>query len=113
MTLLSLVEALELEKFSANPDLSGEVTGGYAGDLLSDVLARGEPGMIWVTLQTHPNVAAVASLKELSAVILVGGRRPEERTMEKAEEEGLILLGSPLSTFELAGRIYELGVRAA
>jgi len=91
--------------------LDREVSCGYASDLLSDVIAHARAGDAWVTLQTHGNVVAVASLKELAAVILVNGRKPDAETLDKGRAEGVALLGTLLPAFELAGRLYEMGLR--
>jgi len=88
-----------------------EVKGGYASDLLSDVIANTKEGYLWVTLQTHANILAVAKLKDLAAILLVNSRKPDADTLEKAEKERIVLLESELSTFELAGRLYEMGIR--
>jgi hypothetical protein len=93
--------------------LENEVTGGYASDLLSDVIGNSREGDVWVTLQIHVNIVAVASMKELSGIILVNGREPDEDTVEKAEAEGIPLMVSGLPAFELVGRLYGLGVRGA
>lgn len=88
-----------------------EVKGGYASDLLSDVIANSKEGYLWVTLQTHANILAVAKLKDLAAILLVNSRKPDADTLEKAEKQGIVLLESELSTFELVGRLYEMGIR--
>jgi hypothetical protein len=111
MKLSSLVEELGLEVRSAGHNLGSEVTGGYVSDLLSDVLANSREGNLWVTLQRHQNIVAVASMKELAGIVLVSGREPEDETLAKAEAENLPLLVSALPAFELAGRLYTLGVR--
>ena len=111
MTLRDLVRQLNLEVRSAQGALDQEITGGYASDLLSDVLAHGEEGHLWVTLQCHENVVAVASLKGIAAIVLVHGREPQDETRERAEAEGIPILVSNLSTFELVGRLYALGLR--
>lgn len=111
--LTELVQELNLEVRSARDNLDREITGGYASDLLSDVIAHGEEGNLWVTLQVHQNIVAVASMKDLAAVVLVNGREPETETVEKAEREGLPILVSSMSTFELVGRLYDLGVARA
>jgi len=87
------------------------VTGGYASDLLSDVIGNSREGDIWITLQVHVNVVAVASMKELSGIILVNGREPDEDTVEKSETEGIPIMVSGLPAFELVGRLYALGLR--
>jgi predicted transcriptional regulator len=111
VTLADLVDQLELEPRSARKNLGREVTGGYASDLLSDVIANSREGDVWITLQAHQNVVAVAVMKDLAGIILVGGREPEEETVEKAETENIPVLVSRLPTFELAGRLYNLGIR--
>ena len=113
MQLTELVKELNLEVRSARDNLDREITGGYASDLLSDVIAHGEEGNLWVTLQVHQNIVAVASMKDLAAVVLVNSREPETETVEKAEQEGLPILVSRMSTFELVGRLYDLGVARA
>lgn len=77
-------------------------------DLLSDVIANSKEGDIWVTLQTHPNTIAVASLKNLSGIVIVNGRQPEEETLKKAETDGITVMVSRPPAFEIAGRLYPL-----
>lgn len=108
MTVREIAEKLNLRVFSGEAGLDREVTGGYVSDLLSDVMGFAKDGSVWVTLQTHKNVMAIATLKELAAVVIVKGFEPEEDAKEVSEEEGIPILGSTEQTFELAGRIYNL-----
>lgn len=108
MTVREIAEKLNLRVFSGEAGLDREVTGGYVSDLLSDVMGFAKDGSVWVTLQTHKNVMAIATLKELAAVVIVKGFEPEEDAKEVSEEEGIPILGSGEQTFELAGRIYNL-----
>jgi hypothetical protein len=110
MTLNDLVKELGLEVRAGGSALETEVRGGYASDLLSDVIAHGQPGDLWVTLQRHQNIVAVASLKRLAGIVLVNGREPEADTLQKAGAEGVPLLVSALPTFELVGRLCGLGL---
>lgn len=109
-TLKQIAEALDLVVKTREDLLACSVTGGYAGDLLSDVLAHSKKGQVWITLQTHTNIVAVASNKELCGIIVVNGRTPEEATLRKAEEEQISILVSPLSTYDVVCRLCELGV---
>jgi len=111
MKLVELIDALELQPRSALDNLEADVSGGYASDLLSDVLAHGKEGNLWITLQAHANIVAVASMKGFAAILLVGGREPQEDTLEKAESERIPILVSRLPAFELVGRLYGLGIR--
>lgn len=111
MNLADLVDKLGLEVRTARESLDEEVTGGYASDLLSDVLAHGRSGDVWVTLQAHQNVVAVASLRGIVGIILVAGRQPEAETIDKAEAERIPILVSDLPAFEIIGRLFDLGIR--
>ncbi len=108
MKVSDLVDKFGLKVFSGADGLTGEVKGGYVSDLLSDVMGNAGEGQVWITLQTHQNVMAIASLKDLAAVILVKGFEPEEETVEHSNEEGIPVLGTEMGTFELAGKLYEL-----
>lgn len=110
MTLNELAEKLNLDVRSAKGSLEREVSGGYASDLLSDVLANSQEGNIWVTLQIHQNIVAIASIKDLAGIILVNKREPEQETVEKAEKENIVIMVSELPAFELIGRLYKLGI---
>jgi len=108
MNVKELAETLDLVVVAGVDGLSREITGGYTSDLLSDVMGHAETGMVWVTLQTHKNVMAIASLKELAAVVLVKGFQPDPDMLEQAKEEGIPVLSTRLSAFEINGMIYNL-----
>ena len=110
MTLKDIVDKLEMKVETAEDGLQQEVTGGYVSDLLSVVMAQSKPGDIWVTLQAHPNIIAVASLKELAGIVIVQGRKPEEETLKKAQNEEIPILVSDLQAFEIVGRLYQMGI---
>ena len=108
MRIIDLAEQLQLKVFTGNDQLEKEVTGGYVSDLLSDVMGHAVEGNVWITLQNHLNVVAIASLKDLACVILVKGIEPSLEVISKAKEENVVILGSSESTFDLAGKIYQL-----
>ncbi|HOM62739.1 MAG TPA: DRTGG domain-containing protein [Dysgonamonadaceae bacterium] len=78
----------------------------YVSDLLSDVIGKAQPGMLWITSQVHKNIVAVASLKELSAIIVVNEREIDDEVVKHADEEGVVILSSHLPAFETAGKLY-------
>lgn len=108
MTVQELVDTLGLTVFCGKENLNREIKGGYTSDLLSDVMGHAKEGMIWITLQTHKNVLAIASLKELSAILLVKDSKPEDDMLEQAIEEGIPVLGTSDQTFETTGKVYQL-----
>ncbi len=108
MKLHEIVKELGLEIKSKVPNLDKEVYGGYASDLLSDVIANAKEDDIWVTLQIHQDIVGVATLKELIGIIIVNGREPEEETLKKAEVENIPIMGTELPAFEIIGKLYRL-----
>lgn len=107
MKLSDIAAKIEAD-FVCSESLDREVTWCYCSDLLSDVMANAEKDSIWITLQTHPNIIAVASLVGLSAVIISRGAAPDQETIDKAQRENIPVLRTKLPTFEAAGIIYSL-----
>ena len=106
MKVSELINQLNLHVFCGENNLENEITGGYTSDLLSDVMGHAEAGNIWITLQAHKNVMAIASLRDLSAIVLVKGFEPDEDMLAQAKEENIPVLGSRDQSFELSGKIF-------
>lgn len=108
MKISDVITELDLKIISGNNGLSNLVTGGYVSDLLSDVMGNAKEGQIWITLQTHQNIIAVGSLKDISAIIIVKGLTPENETIEKSNIENIPVLSTSLDTFNITGMLFEL-----
>lgn len=108
MDIGTIAQELNLKVISASDRMKNIVTGGYTGDLLSDVMANSHEGDIWITRQVHQNIVAIATLKEHAGIILVNSCEPTKDTLEKAIAENVPLLISNLPAFELTGRIFNL-----
>src|SRR5512138_2674440 len=108
MVVRDVVRTLDLRVVAGEKGLDNEVTGGYVGDLLSCVMAGASKGDIWVTLQGHPNVVAVATLVGLSGVIISESARIEMSTIEKANHEGIPMMTSHLTSFEIVAGLVRL-----
>jgi predicted transcriptional regulator len=114
MTLQEIINTLELNVLTEAKDFASiEAASGYTSDLLSCVMAGAKQKGVWLTLQAHINIVAVAALLDLSAVIITEGALPEQATIDKANVQGIILLSSPLPTFVIAGKLWEMGLRSA
>ena len=111
MQLVKIIEQLKLEQVTALPISEVEVKTGYVSDLLSNVMGQAAEQYIWVTMQGHPNIAAVASLLSLAAVIITGGASIDQETIIKANEHDVLIFKTELSSFEVVGRLYELGIK--
>jgi len=108
MTLTELKSKLNLKEFTDNITDNQDIKSVYTGDLLSEVMGNAQNTSLWLTVQTHINIVAVASLKDMPAIILVRGKQPENETLQKCQSEHIALLGSDENAFELSGKIYRL-----
>lgn len=108
MKLNEIVEKLDLVVYTCSDKLEKEITGGYCSDLLSDVMGHANEGELWITLQTHKNIMGVASLKDLSAIVLVKNFAPDQETINLSEEEGIPILGTEDQAFEFCGKLYAM-----
>lgn len=110
MRLKEILDIIDGELLVSFDPAERDITRGYCGDLMSDVMANAEAGAVWITMQVHENVIAIAGMKEIGAVILCAGRSPAESVIEKANEQGVAIVASPLPSYEIAGRLYGAGI---
>jgi hypothetical protein len=111
MTLAEIIDSLELTVLTDIKDFS-EITplGAYASDLLSCVMAGAPFGGVWITLQAHSNIVAVAALREQFAIIITESASPDDATIARANHEHIALLSTSESTYNIAGRLWEMGI---
>jgi imidazolonepropionase-like amidohydrolase len=113
MDLKAIIDQLNLTVLTAPKPFESTVpVSGYTSDLLSCVMAGARNNGLWVTLQAHLNIVAVAALLELSAVIITEGAMPDPATIAKANEQNVTLLATKAPSFEVVGKLWELGLRA-
>ena len=112
MLVSELIPLIEAKNLTPTLSEDREVTCGYVCDLLSWVMSHGDSGMAWVTVQTHMNVIAVAVLSEMACVILPEGIDMEEESLAKAVSENMVVLRSPLTAFDICGRMAAKGIPA-
>ena len=107
MTVAEAAKKLDLKCYvPGEPDQ--EITGGYAGDLLSWVIGRAGAGAAWMTIMSNANVAAVALLADVSMIILTENVIPDDELLEKARAQDLGLYASSLGTYELSWQLHKL-----
>jgi hypothetical protein len=111
MDIQGLIALTGAKNLTPNADATREVKCGYCCDLLSWVMAHGKPGMAWVTVQTHMNVVAVATLMEMAAVIVPENISVPQDVLDRAGSEGVAILSSEKTAYELCGMMYEAGIK--
>ncbi|MBP0985927.1 MAG: AraC family transcriptional regulator [Oscillospiraceae bacterium] len=110
MKITELIEKTGWKVLAGDPAASPDAEGVYCGDLLSWVMGNGEPGQVWITVQVHLNVVAVAMLREFSCLVIADGAEPAPQMLEKAADEGLTVLASDMPVYETAVMLREAGI---
>lgn len=112
MNLQQIIEQLDLNVLTEPRDFASITpTGGYSSDLLSCVMAGAKKGHLWMTLQAHLNIVAVAALNEVAAIIITENAQPDQASIAKADQQGVILLSTSQPTYEINGKLWEMGIR--
>ena len=107
MKLHEVIEALNPDVICKG-DEECNITGVITGDLLSHIIGEAKEGEIWVTIQIHLNVSAVAVLKELPMIILASGRVPSKELAEKCQEENIAIVVVKESAYEVCAKLHKL-----
>jgi DRTGG domain len=111
MNLQEIIEKLDLTLLTNQKDFSATTpSGGYSSDLLSCVMAGAKSGNIWITLQAHTNIVAVAALTDIAAIIITEGALPAGDVIEKANQQGVTMLSTKMGNYQVAGQLWDLGL---
>jgi predicted transcriptional regulator len=110
MKLQEIIEKADLKPLTNVEER--DVDGVFISDMLSDVMTGAKPGNLWLTVQTHTNVVSAANLVDLSAIVITQGKNVPENTVELANRYHVIVLSTPLQTFELAAKLVQIGLKA-
>jgi len=113
MNLQQIIDQLNLTVLTEPLDFASMIpTGGYSSDLLSCVMAGAKRGYLWITLQAHLNIVAVAALNEVAAIIITENAQPDAASIAKANQQGVVLLSTTQPTYEINGKLWEFGIRS-
>lgn len=102
MKVSEFAELLQMKVITDGKGLEREISGVYICDLLSWVMSHANKGDAWITVHTHLNIVAVALLVELSCIVVPEDIQIEEATIKKANEEGIAILSTDKTSYELA-----------
>lgn len=108
MTVRELSERLSLTPLAIG-DTDREISGVYIGDLLSWVMGRASGDNVWITIMSNINVVAVATLADVSCIILAEGVTLDDNVRSTAEAKGVNVFTSEKTAYELAALLAHLG----
>ena len=108
MLIKDLIEITDFELLTGNPER--EVSGCYIGDLLSLAMSKVHKNNVWITIQSNINIIAVASLTEAGCIVINEGFEPDDGVLQRAQTEGITVLKSSLSAYEIAKIFAGVGI---
>ncbi len=108
MKISQLADLIQAKILTDNKDVDNEVSGAYICDLLSWVMSHANKGDVWITVHTHLNIVAVALLVEIACILVPEGIQVEEATIKKANEEGIIIMSSNKTAYQIAVEISKI-----
>lgn len=110
---MKLEEVIEKADLTALTKVESKDVGGvFISDMLSDVMTGAEAGNLWLTVQTHTNIVSAANLVDLAAVVITSGKKLPQATINLANRYHVVILSTPLKTFELATKLMGIGLKA-
>jgi hypothetical protein len=107
MTITEIAAALGAEICQGEFE-DRELTGAYTSDLLSDVMANAKDGGALITIQAHKNTVAVATLVNISVIVICNSRPLPDDMLEAAKDEGVAIIRTKENQFTVSGRLWEL-----
>lgn len=105
-----ICEKINASVLAGGNNLDREIKGVYICDLLSWVMSHANKGNAWITVMSHANVIAVASLLDIGCIIIPENIEVDNDALKKAEEEGIPVLSSPLNSFQIAVELEQMGI---
>ncbi|QZY56588.1 DRTGG domain-containing protein [Crassaminicella profunda] len=111
MQVKNLIEKEKFKLITGEEGITAEIEGLYCCDLLSWVMSHAKGGDAWITVQTHMNIVAVASLLDISCIIIPESIDIDQKTIDKAKEENIPILSTNLNSYEIFCEMYESGLR--
>ena len=109
MTVNELARELSLTSVAV-PDGEREVSGAYIGDLLSWVMGRAQCDNVWITIMSNLNIIAVASLADVSCIVLAEGVTLDETVVNTAMQKGVNVFSTEKSAYEIATELARLQI---
>lgn len=108
MTTKDLIDKIDLNALSKFDHR--EVNGVFVSDMLSDVMANAKSGNLWLTIQTHKSIVSAANLVDVAAIVITGAKQVPQETIDLANKYNIAILLSAVPTFDLVGKLYDLGL---
>lgn len=112
MKVIDVVNLIEGSVLTKDKSPQNNIETGFVGDLLSVVMGKSPSDAAWITIQSHINIVAVATLIEAACIIVTEGYKVDEDAISKADEEAIHIISTKLSSYQVACKLCQAGIKA-
>lgn len=106
----NICEKLDAKVLAGLDQINREISGVYICDLLSWVMSHAQKGNAWITVMSHANVVAVASLLDLGCIIVPEDIEVDQDALKKADDEGIPVLSTSMNAYDIAVELNKMGL---
>jgi len=110
MTIRQVMELVDGKVLVGEDRLDSRVDTACGSDLMSDVLAFVKDNTVLITGLINPHVLRTAEMLDITCIVFARGKLPSEEMLEMAEEIGITVIASPLTTYTACGELYVHGL---
>ncbi len=110
MTIREVMEILEGKVLTGEERLDMQVDTACGSDLMSDVLAFVKDKTVLITGLINPHVLRTSEMLDITCIVFSRGKLPSEEMLEMADEIGITVISSPLTTYTACGELYIHGL---
>jgi predicted transcriptional regulator len=110
MTFGDMVDILHAKVLCGEDMLDHPAKTACCSDLMSDVLAFVKDKTVLITGLINPHVVRTSEMLDITCIVFSRGKMPSEEILEMAEEVGIAVISSPLTTYTACGELYLHGL---
>lgn len=111
MTLSEVKEILNAKVLAGEDYLGEEIDAAFGSDMMSDVLAFAGERFMLLTGLINPQVVRTAEMMDISAIVFVRGKCPDESMIELAKSKNIVLLSTEYTLYVASGKLYGRGLK--
>ena len=110
MTIREVMEYVDGKVLIGEDRLDDRVDTACGSDLMSDVLAFVKEKAVLITGLINPHVVRTSEMLDITCIVFARGKIPTDEILEMADEVGITVISTPLTTYTACGELYIHGL---
>ena len=110
MTIGEVKSILEAKVLVGEERMEEPVVTACGSDLMSDVLAFVKDRTVLITGLINPHVVRTSEMLDITCIVFSRGKLPSQEILEEAEESGITVMSTEMTTYTACGELYIHGL---